>query len=313
MKLVFMGTPDFAATSLTALLSSSHLVDLVITQPDRPRGRGMKASESPVKVVAGRSSIRVAQPPSIADQGLVDSLRALDPDAIVVVAYGQKIPESILDMPRFGCINVHASLLPLYRGAAPINRAIMDGQSRTGVTTMFMDKGWDTGDMILQKPVDIGEHMNAGDLHDLLAEEGADLLVETLDLLEAGRAPRIPQDHARATMAPKLRPEESRIDFTADAETVRNQVRGLTPYPGCYTMLDGARLKVLQVRLCDDSAEDGEPGTVRTLPDSDSHGIAVYTGRGSIIIDTLQPEGSRPMSAGDFVNGYRIEVGQRLG
>jgi methionyl-tRNA formyltransferase len=316
LRVVFVGTPDFADASLKALLDSTHEVIAVVTQPDRPVGRGMQLCCGPVKRTSQACCIPVLQPERIADSEVVSQLRELAPDAIVVVAYGQKISKSVLDIPKCGCINVHGSLLPEYRGAAPINRAIMDGQDYTGVTTMYMDEGWDTGDMILARKVRIGGDMTAGELHDVLAQEGARLLVETLDLIQAGTAPRIPQDHSQATYAPKLTNEDCCIDWSMSAESVRNHVRGLNPYPGASTVLGDTRLKVWEVAEEPFAGDDGVPlvcGLVIELPRTERDGIKVKCGRGCVRITRLQPENRRPMSARDFTLGYKIAVGEVFG
>lgn len=316
LRVVFVGTPDFADASLRAVLDSRHQIVAVVTQPDRPVGRGMQLCCGPVKRTAEAFGIPVMQPERIADSQAVSRIAELAPDAIVVVAYGQKIPKSILEMPEYGCINVHGSLLPEYRGAAPINRAIMDGQDYTGVTTMYMDEGWDTGDIILAKRVRIGSTMTAGELHDILAHEGAQLLVKTLDLIEAGSAPRIPQDNSKATYAPKLTKEDCCIDWSMSAESIRNHVRGLNPFPGASTVLGCTRLKVWEVTEESRTGDDGAApvcGLVLELPGTEQDGIKVRCGRGCVRIMRLQPENRRPMSAHDFTLGYKIAVGDVFG
>jgi methionyl-tRNA formyltransferase len=316
LRVVFIGTPDFADASLKALLESRHQIVAVVTQPDRPVGRGLQLCCGPVKCTAEACCIPVMQPERIADSETVSKLRELAPDAIVVVAYGQKIPKSVLEIPKYGCINVHGSLLPEYRGAAPINRAIMDGQDYTGVTTMYMDEGWDTGDMILARRARIGSDMTAGELHDVLAQEGARLLVETLDLIEAGSAPRIPQDHSQATYAPKLTRDDCCIDWSMTAESIRNHVRGLNPYPGASTVLGDTKLKVWEVTEEPGAGDDGMPpvcGLVLELPRTGRDGIRVRCGRGCVRIMRLQPENRRTMSARDFTLGYKIAVGEVFG
>lgn len=315
LRVVFIGTPDFADASLKALLQSKHEVVAIVTQPDRPVGRGMQLCWCPVKRTAQCHCIPILQPERIADADSISRLRELSPDAIVVVAYGQKIPREILEMPKYGCINVHGSLLPEYRGAAPINRAIMDGQDYTGITTMYMDEGWDTGDMILQERVRITESMTAGELHDTLSQVGARLLIETLDLIEAGDAPRIPQDHSKATYAPKLSKEDCCIDWSMSAENVRNLVRGLNPFPGASSVLDDLGLKIWDVLVamdCAGLAGQAECGQVLALPKSASDGLLVKCGRGCVQIMKLQPESRKPMSAHDFTLGYSVKVGQRF-
>lgn len=315
--MVFIGTPEFADASLKALLQSRHDVIAVVTQPDRPVGRGMRVSSGPVKRTAECHSIPVMQPERIADEQQVKSLRELAPDAIVVVAYGQKIPKSVLEIPRYGCINVHGSLLPHYRGAAPINRVIMDGCDCTGVTTMYMDEGWDTGDMILSKRVPIHESMTAGELHDVLAEEGARLLVETLDLIEEGRAPRIPQNHSSATYASKICKNDCCIDWSMSAESICCIIKGLNPYPGAVSILGDMRLKLWEARvgfdLSEEQIQDTECGQVIMLPRSPDDGLTVRCGYGCLLITKLQPENRKSMSAYDFSLGYSVSVGQKFG
>lgn len=314
--MVFVGTPEFADASLKALLSSKHEVIAVVTQPDRPAGRGMQVCCSPIKQTAERHSIPVMQPERIADEQYVAKLRELAPDAIVVVAYGQKIPKAVLDIPKYGCINVHGSLLPQYRGAAPINRAIMDGCDCTGVTTMYMDEGWDTGDVILSKRVPICESMTAGELHDILAEEGARLLIETLDLIEEGKAPRIRQDDSAATYAPKISKAECCIDWSMSAESVCCIIRGLNPFPGAVSRLGDMRLKLWEARVASDvSKEDvqsAEPGQIVALPRSADDGLVVKCGEGCLQITRLQPENRKSMSAYDFTLGYPVSAGQKF-
>jgi len=316
LKVVFVGTPEFADASLKALLASRHEVIAVVTQPDRPAGRGMRICCTPVKQTAQAHCIPVMQPERIADEEVVDKLRRLSPDAIVVVAYGQKIPVSILEVPKYGCINVHGSLLPEYRGAAPIHRAIMDGKDYTGVTTMYMDEGWDTGDVILSKTVRIHDSMTAGELHDVLAEEGAKLLVKTLDLIEEGRAPRIPQDHSKATYAPKICKDDCCIDWSMSAENIRNIIRGLNPFPGAVSALGNIRLKLWEARLKPDLPEDydrsSECGQIVMLPERPGDGLTVRCGLGYLEITKLQPENRKCMSAYDFTLGYSVLVGQKF-
>ncbi|HHY46448.1 MAG TPA: methionyl-tRNA formyltransferase [Firmicutes bacterium] len=316
MRIVFMGTPDFAVPSLMALLDH-HQVVAVVTQPDRPKGRGRKVEASPVKRVAVERGVRVLQPERVRDGGFISTMRELAPEAVVVVAFGQKIPPEILELPRFGCINVHASLLPKYRGAAPIQWAMMNGERETGVTTMLMDEGWDTGDILLQKRVIIQDDMDAGKLHDILAVEGARLLLDTLSGLEAGTIAGIPQDESQATWAPRLDPEMARIQWDRPARDIRNLIRAMSPRPGAYTCLGDTRIKVFGAEVISDMRDipgvagirsAGEPGRPispgEVLVMDDRAGIVVATGGGFLALTEVQAEGSRRMSAQEFVRGY---------
>lgn len=314
MKLVFMGTPEFAVPSLRRLFADGHEVVLVVTQPDRPSGRGMKPTCSPVKEAALELDLAVAQPERVSEPGFVDGLRELSPEAIVVVAFGQKIPPVILDLPPKGCINLHGSVLPEYRGAAPIHRAVMDGREETGVSTMYMDQGWDTGDVILVRKVRILLEDTAGDLHDRLAVVGADLLSETMRLVEEGRAPRMPQDHSRATYAPKLTAADQEVDFARPALEVYNRVRGLSPWPGAFTTRGGTKLGLGRVEIVDPPGNSGvhaAPGTVVSA--DDARGPVVACGFGAVRLLEVKPESRRMMSGAEYVRGYRLAKGETLG
>ena len=234
MRVVFMGTPEFAVPSLD-ILFKNHTVLAVVTQPDRPKGRGQKLAISPIKERALKEDVPIFQPEKVSDEGFVKELQALQPEVIVVVAFGQKISRKILDIPVYGCINVHSSLLPRYRGAAPINYAIINGDQETGVSTMYLNEEWDAGDIILQEKVAILPTDTAGDLHDRLMVKGAELLNQTLKLISEGKAPRIPQDHSLATYAPKLTKEQGKLDFNLTAEQANFLIRGMNPWPVAYT------------------------------------------------------------------------------
>lgn len=311
LRLVFCGTPEFALPSLRALVQAGHAVLGVLTQPDRPQGRGQKAAPPPAKRLAEELGLSVWQPARPKEPEFILSLERLAPDALVLVAYGEWIPPAILHLPRFGCINAHPSLLPAYRGAAPIQRAIWDGAAETGVSTMYMAEGFDTGDIILQRGIPIGPAEDAGALHDRLAALSADLLLETLERVVQGTAPRIPQDHARATYAEKIERTDCRIDWRRSAGQLHNQIRALSPAPGAYTHHRGRRLKVWRAALPALGAPPAAaaPGTVLA---SDPEGIAVQTGAGPLLLCAVQPENGRSMSAGDYVNGYRLASGERL-
>lgn len=308
-----MGTPEFSVPTLCVLLENGYDVQTVVTQPDRAKGRGRKVVSSPVKVFADRYKIPVLQPKKVWTSEIQQKLRDIAPDAIVVVAYGQILPESILQIPRLGCINVHASLLPKYRGAAPIQQAIIQGETETGITIMLMDKGMDTGDMLLQKSIPIEEEDTAGTLHDKLALVGAELLLQTLHHLEQGTITPTPQNHAAATYAPLLKKKDGNIDWEEPAFRIYNKVRGLFPWPGAYTYFQGKILKLLNVKV-EQELEGAEllvPGTVAAL--DNATGPAIATGEGYIRILEVQPENKRPMRCSDFCRGYHLAIGDKLG
>jgi len=308
-RVVFLGTPRFAVPSLAAL-AERETITLVVTNPDRPAGRGRSVVMPPVKEEALRRSLPVYQPEKARAVESVERIRAEEPDLIVVVAYGQILPQSILDIPRLFCVNVHASLLPKYRGAAPINWAIARGETATGVTIMRMDAGMDTGPMLLAREVPIGEEETAGDLFERLSRVGAAALSEALDRLRAGNLPEIPQDDARATYAPMLRKEHGAIDWGKPAREIRDLVRGMTPWPSAHTVHEGKALKVL-------SASPAEPGPGGAASPGEvlsvgREGIEVACGDGSILLVRLQPEGGKAMPAWDYAQGRRVRKGERL-
>jgi methionyl-tRNA formyltransferase len=307
IRTVFMGTPDFACPSLEGLLAAGCNLVGVFTQPDRPSGRGRKLTPPPVKVLAERHHIPVLQPERLRRPEVVEQLRALQPDLIVVVAYGQILPKVVLDMPRFGCINVHASLLPRYRGAAPINQAIVDGQSETGITTMFMDEGLDTGDMLLKKSLQIGPDETAGQLHDRLALLGRETMDATLQQLCAGTLERAVQEDGASTYAPLMKKEDGLIDWSLPAGQIHNLVRGLDPWPSAYTCLDGELLKLSATTA---EAGEGDPGVVLS---ADAEGVLVACGSGVLRVRGLQLPGKRRMPAADFLRGHELVAGTRLG
>ncbi len=310
MRIVFMGTPDFALASLRALCEAGEDVVAVVTQPDKPRGRGYILTPPPVKVYAEERGIPVYQPATLKGGAFDETLRALEPELIIVVAYGKLLPKSTLELPPHGCINVHGSLLPALRGAAPMQRAIMDGHPITGITTMYMAEGMDTGDMLLRTEVAIEEDDNFESVHDKLAACGAETLLATVAALKAGTLVATPQDHALATYAAKIEKEDCLLDFSADAQTVHNRIRGLSPIPLAFTHTpDGKLLKVSAARLGDRSGRAlAAPGTVLSLTD----GIEVACGTGSIRLLTVVPEGKKSMAAKDFVNGRKVQVGDIL-
>lgn len=298
-KIVYMGTPDFAAVILEKLLDYGYNVPLVVSQCDKPRGRGNVMSPSPVKAVALKKDISVITPASVKSDDAVEALREIQPDLIVVAAYGQILPESILNLPKYGCINVHASLLPAYRGAAPINRAIMNGETEGGVTIMYMEKGLDTGDMLYVKKMPIPDDMDAGEYHDALAELGSDALLEFLSDFQEGKAYREKQDDSKATYAAKILKNELLIDFSLPAKDVVNFIRGTAPFPGSYFVLKDKRIKAMKAEVGNASGEVG-----KTL--KHEKGIEIVCGAGSVIITSLKPEGKRVMTGAEYLVGNEI-------
>lgn len=316
MRILFMGTPDFALFSLRALCESGRdEIVGVVTQPDKPKGRGYTLTPPPVKVYAEERGIPVFQPTTLKDGAFADELNALAPDLIAVVAYGKILPLYVLDYPKFGCINVHGSLLPAYRGAAPMQRAIMEGNAVSGITTMYMAQGLDTGDMLLKREFAIEENFNFEDVHDGLGLLGAQTLLDTIDLIREGKAVRTKQDDSLATYAAKIEKSDCLIDFSLDAQTVHNIVRGLSPIPLSFTkMPDGKLLKLVRSRVCRDKHTDKAPGTVISLDDSGVGQVLVACGGGTVIsFERLLPEGKGQMNASDFIRGRRLSVGDILG
>ena len=312
-SVVFMGTPDFAVPSLRALVEAGFPIQAVITQPDRPRGRGHRLTPSPVKAAALELGLPVHQPERLAEPEVLEWLDRLAPEAVVVVAFGQKIPPRVLQLPPLGCINVHASLLPRHRGAAPIPRAIMAGDTETGITTMLMDEGWDTGPILLQEAIPLGPDETAGSLHDRLAELGARLLVETLQRLQEGSLTPTPQDDRLATLAPKLRPEEQVLDWNRPAVALERHIRALHPHPGAVTFHGDRRLIVERAAVVAPGEAGGsaEPGQVL---EAVRYGrLLVQTGDGVLEILELRPAGKRTMTARDYLNGFPTEPGERMG
>jgi methionyl-tRNA formyltransferase len=308
IRTVFMGTPEFALATLEGLLAAGLNLVGVYTQPDRPSGRGKQLSAPPVKQLAVARGIPVFQPIKLRLPEVVAGLQELAPDLIVVVAYGQILPKSVLDIPRYGCINVHASLLPKYRGAAPINQVIIDGETETGVTTMFMDVGLDTGDMLIKRTTPIDPFETAGELHDRLALLGREAMSETLQRLCAGTLVGEKQDDALSCYAPMLKKEEGRLDWTRSAAELHNRVRGLDPWPGAYTMLGGETLKLARTRPLD-LPHAASPGTVLS---AGGDGVQVACGQGVLSIGELQLPGRKRLAAADFLRGCPLPIGTCL-
>ena len=310
MKILFMGTPDFALFSLRALVDAGENVAAVVTQTDKPKGRGMTLTPPPVKVYAAGHGIPVFQPKTLKDGAFETELREIDPDIIIVVAYGKILPKYILDYPKFGCINIHGSLLPKYRGAAPMQRAVMAGETVTGVTSMYMAEGMDTGDMLLTETVAVAPDDNFEDVHDKLGKAGARVLLRTLDAAKRGELHPIPQNDADATYAAKIEKAECLVDWTWDAARLHDKIRGLSPFPLAYTTLPGGKLFKI-VRAHPEEADASAPaGTVIA---ADKSGIRVACGRGVLVIETATPEGKKAQSAADLINGRQIAVGTKLG
>ncbi len=307
IRTIFMGTPDFALQTLQGLIDAGCNLVGVYTQPDRPKGRGKQLAAPPVKELALQHDIPVYQPLKLRQPEAVAELEALAPDLIIVVAYGQILPKSVLDIPRYGCINVHASLLPRYRGAAPINKAIIDGETETGITTMYMDVGLDTGDMLIKKSLPIGPQETAGELHDRLAVLGRETMEETLQQLCAGTLQREVQDDDQSTYASMMKKEDGRIDWNRPTEEVHNQIRGLDPWPGAYTSLDGELLKL--ARTSPEDTAGGKPGSIIS---ADNNGVSIACGTGTLLVKELQLAGRKRLAAADFLRGCPLEPGLLL-
>jgi methionyl-tRNA formyltransferase len=310
MILVFCGTPQFAVPTLESLVAASHSVPLVVTQPDRPRGRGMELAASPVKDAAIRLGVPVVQPAAIKNNAeFRGQLEALHPDAIIVVGYGRIIPQWMIDLPRYGNLNLHASLLPKYRGAAPIQWAIANGESITGVTTMRIDAGLDTGDILMQREMAILPDDTAETLAPRLASDGAELMIETLRGLETGQVKPTPQDHSRATLAPILKKEDGRMDFSRSAYELFNRMRGFRPWPGAFTTFKGKNMQVHRAEPV--QSADGLPQGSTAVQDAR---LVVGCGQDTALnLIEVQLDGKRRMSAQEFINGYRPRPGDRLG
>ena len=308
MKVIFMGTPEFAVPSLEMLLDK-HEVMLVVTQPDKPKGRGKKMVAPVVKEKALEKGIEVVQPDKIKAPEFVSRLMEYQPDVIVVVAFGRILPQEILDIPKYGCINVHGSLLPKYRGAGPIQWSIINGEEKTGVTTMYMAKGLDSGDMILQKEMEIDENDTYGSLSRRMSYIGADLLDCTLEKLLDGTAPRIEQRHTEATVAPMITKEMERIDWSKPAADIRNLIRGLNPQPGAYTLYQDDMLKIWNAALTDKKYPGYQPGAIVEIC---KNGFIVNTGSDGLLVSEVQAKGGKKMGADAYLRGHAIKQGTIL-
>ena len=309
MRIMFMGTPEIAATCLDSLIKAGLDVSAVITREDKPRGRGNVMTPTPVKSLALENGIPAYTPKTLRDEEFAALFESIAPELIVVVAYGKILPKSVIDYPKYGCINAHVSLLPKYRGAAPMQRAIMDGEKETGVTIMYMDEGLDTGDIIMAESFPISEGDDFESVHDRSAELGAALLIKAISEIENGTATRTKQDDALATYAKKVEKEDAKIDFSLDASTVDCRVRGVTPIPGAFAYLNGKMLKISREAVVDGN---GKPGEVIDVSGIGEGYIVIACGSGAIRVTSVIPEGKGKMSAGDFVRGRKIQIGDIL-
>ena len=310
MRIVFMGTPDFSVPALKALVEAGHEVAAVVTQPDRPRGRGKELQMTPVKVQALAYGIPVYQPEKVKDPAFVEILRNLQPEVIVVIAFGQILSRDILDLPPYGCINIHASLLPKYRGAAPTQWAVIDGEKETGVTTMMMDVGLDTGDMLEKTVIPLDPKETGGSLFDKLSQAGGPLILSTLEKLKAGTAVRTPQTDEDSTYAKMLTKSLGQIDWSMEAAAIERLIRGLNPWPSAYTFVHGKTLKIWDADVLKESSDGAAPGQIiRTDP----HSLIVAAGEALLSIRELQLEGKKRMDVETFLRGYTIEKGEILG
>lgn len=309
MKIVFMGTPDFAVPTLEALVRAGHQVAAVVTQPDKPKGRGKAVLMTPVKEKAVSLGIPVYQPVRVKkDEEFLKTLKEIEPDMIVVVAFGQILPREILDLPRYGCVNVHASLLPKYRGAAPIQWAVIDGERETGITTMMMDVGLDTGDMLETVRIPLDEKETGGTLHDKLSALGGELIVSTLKKIEDGTIVRRPQTEEGTCYARMLDKALGNIDWSMDAVSIERLVRGLNPWPSAYSYYEGKTLKIWAADVLDEEFE-GAPGTIVQI---EKDAFLVKTGGGTLAVKELQLEGKKRMDTGAFLRGYELQTGSVL-
>ncbi|PAB58866.1 methionyl-tRNA formyltransferase [Anaeromicrobium sediminis] len=308
MRIIFMGTPDFAVPCLD-VVAKEHELLAVVTQPDRPKGRGKKLAAPPVKEKALEYGVKVYQPQRVRNEEFINTIKEYKPDCIVVVAFGQILPKELLDIPKFGCINVHASLLPKYRGAAPINWAIINGEKTTGVTTMYMDVGLDTGDMILKSEVEIGQ-MTAGELHDELMIDGAELLKSTLKEISENKAPREKQKDEESSYAPIMDKKLGEIDWNKTNEDIRNLIRGVNPWPSAYSTYDGVKFKIWNCELKNVDDEKGKNGEILHVS---KEGILVKTSTGALLITEIQFPNSKRMKVDAYLRGNDLEKGIILG
>jgi len=313
-NLVFMGTPDFALPSLEALIQAGYNILCVVTQPDRPKGRQREVMPPPVKLCAQKHGIKILQPETITNE-LVENIQALNPDLIVVIAYGKILPKQVLDIPRLGCVNAHASLLPKYRGAAPMQGALLNGEKETGVTIMFINEKMDAGDILLQEKISVSSSDNMETLHDKLSKLSAKLLVEAIVQIEQGTYSRLHQNHTEATYAPMLKKADGLIDWTKSAEEINNMTRAMNPWPGVYMFINISgkkrRLRIFKTEVCDKSAYDKDKTGV-LLDVLKNKGGLVGTGKGQLLIREVQLEGGRKVSFEEFTRGHLVKKGFKL-
>lgn len=305
MKIIYMGTPDFAVPALKALANSEHEVAAVFTQPDKPKGRKMVLTPPDVKICATELNIPVYQPATFKDEKTLEIINNYNPDVIVVAAYGKILPKAVLDIPKYGCVNIHGSLLPKYRGAAPIQQSVLNGDKITGVTTMLMDVGLDTGDILMTAQTEIGENETSGELFDRLAVLGGDLILNTLSALENKTVTPKKQDESKTCHTSKIDKSYCPIDFTKSAAEVHNQIRGLNPWPIAATKIGGKNIKIYTSRLCEKS---GKPGTIISVKP-----LVIACGEGSVELLELQPEGKKRMASAAFIVGHKLSEGDKIG
>ena len=310
MRLLFFGTPDFASQCLRKILSSRHSVVAVVTAPDRPAGRGRKLAQTAVKMLARSHGLEILQSERLRDSSFLEKLEKFGADIFCVVAF-RILPEEVFSMPPEGCINLHASLLPKYRGAAPINWALINGESETGLTTFFIRRKVDTGEIILQEKLNIGPDETFGSLHDRMAEKGGELLIRTLDLIESGNVAPLKQDDSQASSAPKIYPELGGVNWTGSAREIHNLVRGLSPRPAAFSYLDQKRITLLLTELATDEPVSQKPGSI--IVADPKKGIVVACGEGSLKLLQLKPESGKAMTGAEFVRGYRLAAGACFG
>ena len=303
--ILFMGTPAFALPALRLLHEQHYPFVGVVCQPDRPKGRGLKEVAPPVKVLAQELGLPVYQPLKVKDPSFMELLQKLAPEMIVVAAFGQILPKAVIDYPRLHCLNIHPSLLPKYRGAAPLNRQIINGETKTGVTIMLMDEGMDSGDILLQEEMELGATETYGELHDRLAQRGAFLLTKTIDQITEGTATRQAQAEAGVTFAPRLTKETGKINWSHNISDIVNLIRGLSPTPAAYTMLDGLPLKIFSAVAQSEKVEQA-PGTIRTI---ETEGLSVAAADGYVILKDVQMAGKKRMLVADFLRGYHLKPG----
>ena len=307
MRIIFMGTPEFAAPAIDSLIAAGHEIAAVFSQPDKPKGRGYAMTPPPVKVKALEHGVPVYQPTSMRDGEALKIFHAIKPDVGVVIAYGKILPQEILDSPKYGCINVHASLLPKYRGAAPIQWSVIDGEPKTGVTTMQMDAGLDTGDMLLRSETEIQPDETAGELHDRLSAMGAELIVRTLDALAKGELKPEKQDDSRSCYAKMLTKELCAVDWSRSAREIHNRIRGLSPWPVATAVLEGKKLKIHRSAVSDMEAPEAECGEIISFDP-----LTVKCGSGAVELLEIQAEGKKRMFSADYLRGHKIDLGTIL-